>query len=123
MGTIRYVLLTDRPLKSGIAPIDLIYQISGKRKYYRTDKKLFSESWDPKKQQAIYLDKKTAKKLLPTVDYDLMLTAKDIIEFNQDLNSLKMDIRKIEKGFEINGIPYSSEMVVEKLKEIHNSKT
>ncbi|HEV8079540.1 MAG TPA: site-specific integrase, partial [Chitinophagaceae bacterium] len=46
-----------------------------------------------------------------------------IIEFNQDLNSLKMDIRKIEKGFEINGIPYSSEMVVEKLKEIHNSKT
>ncbi len=53
MGTIRYTLRKDKPLKNGTAPVELVYQVKGQRKYYRTDKKLFPENWDPEKQVAI----------------------------------------------------------------------
>ena len=64
MGTIRFVLRTDKADKEGLSPIQLIYQLSGQRKYFKTGDKLRSENWDPENQQAIYLDKKAAKKLL-----------------------------------------------------------
>jgi integrase len=123
MGTTRFVLRNDKPLKNGTSPIDLIYQVSGQRKYYRTDKKLYTHSWDLKKQVAIYLDKKTAKKLLPDVDFDLLPTAKEISNINSDLLQLKMDASNIERNFQLNRITYSSQMVIDKLKEKYNSTT
>ncbi|MDB5250423.1 MAG: hypothetical protein JWQ40_4817, partial [Segetibacter sp.] len=41
MGTIRFALRTDKALKNGTSPIDLIYQVSGQRKFFRTDLKLY----------------------------------------------------------------------------------
>lgn len=123
MGTARFVLRIDKPLKDGKCPIDLIYQVSGQRKYYRTDKKLFSANWDPKLQSALYLDKKAAKKLLPNTDYDLLPAAKDISDLNFDLAALKMDAATIERGFHQNKIVYSSQMVIDKLKEKYSSIT
>ncbi len=63
MGTTRLVLRTDKPLRNGKCPLDLIYQVSGQRKYFRTDKKLYPASWDAEKQKPIYLNKQDAKKL------------------------------------------------------------
>ena len=110
-------LRIDKPLKNGKSPLDLIYQVSGQRKYYRTDIKLYSANWDAKTQAAIYIDKKTAKKLLPGIDYDLMPSAKDIIDTNFDLKLLKMDASDIERDFQKSKVAYSSQMIVEKLKQ------
>lgn len=123
MGTVRFTLRTDKQLKTGQSPIELIYQVSGQRKYYRTDKKLFPENWDAHKQNAIYLDKKATKKLLPGIDFDLMPSTQDISNLNFDLSDLKMDIMRIQKGFEIAKVPYSSQMVIDKLKELKGGKT
>ena len=123
MSTIRYVLRTDKPLKNGKSPIDLIYQVSGQRKYYRTNLKLFAENWDQEKQNAIYLEKKAAKKLLPSIDYDKLPTAKDIQEMNIELSQINNHISNIEKAFEINKVPYSSQLVVDRLKLNYNNLT
>lgn len=123
MGTVRFVLRVDKPIKNGTAPIDLIFQVSGQRKYYRTDLKLFPESWNANNQQAVYLDKKQAKKLLPDVDYDLLPSFNDIQECNKTLTDLSSLITTIEKRYQLDKIAYSSEMVIDKLKEETKVKT
>lgn len=116
MGTIRFVLRADKLLKNGKAPVDLIYQVSGQRRYFRTTIKLFSASWDPDKQRAIYHDRKAAKKLLPGQDYNLLPTFRDIEDFNSTFIDLSTSIADIEKRYKLDRIPYSSQMVLDKLK-------
>jgi hypothetical protein len=116
MGTIRYVLRTDKLLKTGKAPVDLIYQISGQRRFYRTGIKLYPESWNGKSQKAIYLDRNQAKKILPALDYDLLPTHKEVEEMNDTMNNLSTSISDIEKRFQLDNIPYFSDLVLEKLK-------
>jgi integrase len=40
MGTTRFILRADKPDKEGRYPVDLLYQLSGQRKYFRTKEKL-----------------------------------------------------------------------------------
>lgn len=117
MGTIRFVLRTDKPDKEGCSLVQLIYQLSGQRKYFKTGEKLRSENWNPKIQQAIYLDKKSAKKLLPGVVYDLLPLSKDVEDINANLIAIKKEIIDIENRFKLNKVVYSAEMVVDSLKE------
>lgn len=117
MGTIRFVLRTDKKDKDGLAPVELIYQLSGKRKYHRTKEKLFDINWDANRQQAVYQNKPSAKKLRPDLSFDILPLAKDIDDLNNRLSGLRVDIADIEKRFELNGKPYNTEMVIETLKE------
>lgn len=117
MGTIRFVLRIDKPLKNGTSPIDLIYQVSGQRKYYRTDIKLFPQSWDAVLQKPLYLDKKQAKKLLPHIDYDLLPTFREIEDYEATLKDISVKIENVEKRYKLDKVPYSSQMIVNKLKE------
>jgi site-specific recombinase XerD len=123
MGTIRFVLRTDKPNQDSLSPIQLIYQVSGQRKYFATGKKLRSENWNPETQQAIYLDKKTAKKLLQKVDYNLLPSSKEIEEINANLLSMKKEISDIENLFKLNKQVYSAEMVIDSLKETRTPLT
>lgn len=116
MSTIRFELRTGKEDKDGKAPLRLIYQISGQRKYYNTGQKLLQENWDKKEQQAIYLDKKTAKRLCPAIKYELLLAASQAKDINNDLNGLIRKTEAIEKRFEMDKIAYSAEMVIDKLK-------
>src|SRR4051794_35011118 len=104
MSTIRFELRAIKKDKQGKAPILLNYQIRGQRKYYNTSFKIYPECWDIKNQQAAYLDKKTAKKLLPSIKYDLLLSSKEVQEFNTSLIALQKDIAAIENRFELDKI-------------------
>jgi integrase len=68
-------------------------------------------------QKPLYLDKKKAKKLLPQTDFDLLPSQREIEEYEATLKDIILKIRNIEKRYEMDRIPYSSEMVVQKLKE------
>lgn len=116
MGTVRFVLRIDKPNKEGISPIDLIYQIKRKRKYFRTSEKLFSENWDAKQQQAVYVDKRTAKKLLPMVAYNVLPSSKEVDEINTRLSSIRKEITDIETRYQLNKEVYTTEMVIMSLK-------
>lgn len=116
MGTIRFELHTTKSDKDGKAPVRLIYQISGQRKYFNTGQKMLPESWHKKEQQAVYINKRTAKKLYPAIKYDLMLADSEAKDINNDLDDLTKQIAAIEKRFEMDKIAYSAEMVIDKLK-------
>ncbi len=116
MSTIRFSLRKDKKLKDGTAPIELVYQIKGQRKYYNTAYKSFSKCWDVENQKAIYLDKKAAKKSLPGVDYDLIPTNKQTEELNSNLDDIADQIKNIEKRFEFDKVTYSAQMIIDKLK-------
>ena len=121
MGTIRFELHTDDKKldKDGKAPVRLIYQIKGQRKYYNTRLKMLPGNWDKKEQQAVYLDKRTAKEQFPKIKYELFLTATEAQDINDDLSSLKTKIDGkygIERDFEKHKVVYSAEMVIDKLK-------
>jgi integrase len=122
-GTIRFEQRIEKKDKDGKAPVRLIYQVKGQRKYYNTGQKLLPESWDPKNQQATYIDKKTAKKLHPAIDYDLLLTDSEAATLNGKLQDLQKLIDSIEQRFEMDKIIYSAEMVIDKLNEIEKPKT
>jgi len=117
MSTIRLNLRTDKPDKKGLCTIEIIYQISGQRKYYRTDEKLLLENWDKKNYKAIYVDKKKAKKLFPKIDCESLLSSKEIDSINSTLIGLKQQIVDIETRFKLDKILYSPQMVMDSLRE------
>ena len=117
MGTIRFNLRTDKKLISGKSPVELVYQVKGQRKYYNTGLKLYSDCWNATDQKALYLDRRNAKSLMPDTDYDLLPTSREAMELNSSLQELKSVIEGIEKRFEMDKVIYSSEMVIDKLKE------
>jgi integrase len=122
MGTLRLVLRVDKALKDGTSPIDIVYQVSGQRKGYRTDIRLYPASWDASAQRATYIDRKTAK-ISCAIPFDLLPSVKDISDYNDRLRNFVDEIKKIEKRFQLDKIPYSSEMVVTKLKETTKGQT
>ena len=117
MGTIRFELRTDKPDKEGLFPLELIYSISGQRKKYSPGIKLYKEYWDRDNQEIIYLDKRTAKKHLPNIDFDKLPISSEVTEMNNRLSQLRNDIAAIEKRFELDKIIYSSEMVIDTIKQ------
>jgi len=121
MGTIRFVHRIDKTLKNGTSPIDLIYQVSGQRKYYRTEIKLHPCSWVADTQKAVYVDKKKAKSL--SIDFFSLPGFSEVEEFNTYLQKLSTSLIDIEKRFKMDSIAYSSEMVIEKLNEQRKSTT
>ena len=121
-GTLRF-WLHDATDKHGKRPINIIYSTQGQRKIFRTPVKLFKDNWSQPAQQAIYLDRKTAKRLAPNIDYDKMLTAKEAEEQNANLNAYRKQIADIEKRFETDKIAYSSKMIIDKLLKTKNPLT
>lgn len=122
-GTIRFELRTEKKGKDGKAPVRLIYQVRGQRKYYNTGQKLLPESWDPKNQQATYIDRKTAKKQHPAISYDLLLTDSEALTLNSNLQDLQKLIESIEQRFEMDKMVYSAEIVINRLNELEKPKT
>ncbi len=123
MGTIRFEHCTEKKDKDGKAPIRLIYQIRGQRKYHNTGKKLIKENWDASKQQTVFVDKRTVKANFPAINYELFLTAGEAKDINSDLDDLKRKIENIEKRFKLDQVVYSAEMVIEKLKSNETPNT
>ncbi|MFX8968896.1 Arm DNA-binding domain-containing protein, partial [Acinetobacter baumannii] len=85
---IRFVIRDDKKLKDGKSPIQLVYQIKGQRKYYQTGQSVFSSNWNNDDQEAVYLDKKACKKLMPEIKPDDYLTSTEIDDLNKKLEEL-----------------------------------
>lgn len=115
--TIRFELRNEKTDKDGKAPIRLVFQIRGQRKYYNTGQSLLPQSWDTINQQAVFIDKKTAKKLYPVINYELFLTETQAKEFNDNLNDVIKATKEVTDRFILDRVIFSAEMVIGKLKE------
>ena len=114
----------DRSNKDGSAPIHLIYQIQGQRRYYAVpDTKLFPVNWDPVNQQAIYVDKKSAKRLAPGMSFESLFTSSEVAEINTKLERVMSDVADVETRFKLDKKAFDVDMVIDKLKELKNPET
>lgn len=111
MGTIRFELRKEAKYIDSKSPIRLIYQIKGQRKSIPTGLMVLPYCWDSKEQEAIYIEKKVAKKLAPRLSYEMFLTDKQAKEVNKKLSEIANDLTDIEKRFEANKQVYSADMV------------
>lgn len=109
MSTLRLEIRKDKIDKNSMAPVYLVYQIQGTRKYFPTGVKSYPENWDTTSQEFIYLKKGELLKL-------------DVVKLNDKLSDLKRTIEKIEERFSINGIIYTPEMVLNELNKTPESK-
>ena len=111
--TLRFWLRADRLNRDGTAPIHLIYQIKGQRKYYAIPNiKLLPINWNPKEQVAIYVDKKKVKKIDPPINPDLLLADSEVKEINSKLSAVTTDIRNAESRFKLDQITFSVSMIL-----------
>jgi integrase len=120
MSTTRFELRKETKDKEGLCPIRLVYSVSGNRQYFPTKLKVREESWNATEQRVKYLNRTSAKKLLPHVDFNTLPSEKEVEEANGKLSKLKKDILDIEKRFELDKVGYTSETVINQLK---NSNT
>ncbi|MFZ4769609.1 MAG: phage integrase SAM-like domain-containing protein [Ferruginibacter sp.] len=121
MGTIRFALRTNKPLKDNSCMVELVYQKNGTRRFYNTGLKAFKENWDLTGQELIYLNKAKAKKLLPGVDNSKIPTQDEVNEFNGELTKLRSHITDIEKRYSLDNEVYSPADVIKALKAIYNT--
>lgn len=118
--TIRFWLRTDKASTDNRFPMHLIYQIRGQRKYFGIPGiKLYEANWNADDQEAVYIERKAAKKALPGIDLNNLPTTKDIQRINGKLQELKSDIDKIETRFTLDKVTFDVDMVISKLKELH----
>lgn len=122
-STLRFWLRIDKARKNGSAPIHLIYQLRGNRRYYEVPGLLiYSVNWDSNDQQAIYVDKKSATALAPNIDYDLLLSSRETEKINNKLQQVKDDIEKIETRFRLDEKKFDCNAVIQQLRELRMAK-
>jgi len=118
MGTVRFEQRIDKTDKQGYAPIRIVYQVSGQRKYFPTTVKCLSHNWDANEQEAVFIDKKSAKRLEPSLKYEVFLTEAQVKELNGKLLGYASDIENVEKRFTLDKIVYTPQMVIDALATI-----
>ena len=116
--TIRVSLRKDKLLKDGTAPLQIIYQFCCEKISINTGLKLRPENWNQSEQKAIYLDKKTAKGLIPNVDFDLLPLHSEIIQFNANITKYVNTIKDIEQNLKFQGTAFKISDVAKYFKEI-----
>ena len=121
--TIRFEQRTEKKDKDSKAPIRLIFQIKQDRKVYNTGRSILAECWDVKNQQAIFIDKKTAKKLHPGINYDFFLTETEAKEFNDNLRDIIKSIKLVTDRLLMDNVILDAEKVMDKLKDSKTTTT
>jgi integrase len=152
--TVRLHLRIDRiNKKNGSAPIHIVYQIQGQKKYYAIPGiTILEANWDASIQRAVYIDKKAIKQKISSISAmiekpgkeddeitklnrikagfetalkfsSLLLSAAEVEELNGKLERHKADIRDIEKRIILNGEKITTEKVINALKDQNEPET
>ena len=119
IGTLNFVLRTQKTLKNGKAPIYLTYSIHRIRIFNSINRySIFSDYWDIDSQRAKYIPQREARKLMPDILPNDLLTETEINDINDEIDKVKVNIQEIENMFEALKKPFSSQMVIDELKAI-----
>lgn len=122
--TLRFEIRKDaKPNKNREQPISAIISISQQRKRIFTGITLPVVNWDMVEQRVHYLNKKDCTKLFPDWNHSNLPMENDVKEINNRLESIQRQITDIAKGFELNKIVYSAEMIVEGYKDLNKPLT
>ncbi len=123
VGTLNFVLRTQKALKSGKIPIYLTYSLHRVRLFYSIGKKsIYPDYWNADDQRVVYIPQRDAKKIFPNLTVKALLTETEVNEINDLIGEYEADIKGIEKKFIALKTPFSSQMVIDELK-VNEHKT
>jgi integrase len=108
IGTVRFHLRLEKISKDFKAPIYIDYSIKNQRKSFSTGIKVYAQYWDKEAQKVFYIALKDAKRLIPELTNTQYLTEIEVKELNHDLESLLLNISKLEDDFIRNSKQFSS---------------
>src|SRR5690606_35868331 len=107
--TTNLILRTDKKNLKGESPIALTVSVAGTLKKLSTGVSILPELWDHENKKVRYLNRQTAKKFLPSMDYDLMPQADDVKRMNGSLAAMMERAEKIASRYDLDGIPFTVE--------------
>lgn len=116
IGTLNFVLRTQKTLKNGKAPLYLSYSLHKARLFASLDKSLYSQYWDKNAQCASFVPKREAKKIFKDIPENELLNETEIKEINNIIKETELTIEEIENRFIALKIQFSSQMVIDALK-------
>lgn len=120
--TINVILRTDKRNADGRHPIVITVSVANQLKKLSTGISIFPEQWDADSKEIKYLNRKTAKELLPNFDFDLLPSTEDIKAKNLDLKTIVSNIEKIAQRYNLDNIPFSSADIIENYKRLYLNK-
>ena len=119
IGTLNFVLRTQKTLKNGKAPIYLTYSIHRFRIFNSINRySIYPNYWDTDSQRAKYIPQREARKLMSDILPNDLLTESEINDINDEIDKVKVNIQEIENMFDALKKPFSSQMVIDELKAI-----
>jgi integrase len=120
--TINIILRTDKRNSDGRHPLVVTVSVANQLKKLSTGIAVFPEQWDTENKEIIYLNRKTAKKLLPNIDFDLLPSLEDTKNKNTDLKTIVANIEKIAQRFNLDNTSFSSTDIIDNYKRLHQNK-
>ncbi len=118
IGTLNFKLRPQKILKSGKIPVYFTYSIAKQRLFYSVPGiSVYPEYWNDDTQRVKFIPVKEAKGLLSDVPVNDLLTEIEVKEINSEILKLDTEINNIEQDFIRASIAFSSQMVVDKLKQ------
>jgi integrase len=115
MGTIRFELRKDKLNAKKMAPISLIYQVSGDRVRIPTNQFVYPCNWDIKQQKVINIPKDKCSFNIGTESYsvpkNLILDSVAVRTINKELETIAGKIEDIETVFIKTNVTYTAEKV------------
>jgi hypothetical protein len=121
-ATLRFELRQDKVNRKGEHPLILVIRVAGQRRKIGTGVKLQPELWDNDNQKIVNLTQKQ-KTNLRKLYGDTVATMNQLTQYQKELFDLVNRIKTLESKFLYEGISYSSDMIVEALKETTIVKT
>ncbi len=114
--TSRFELRRDASNKKGEHPVTLILRVASQRRKLGSGITVVPDLWDNDGQRVLLINSKLQKELSKKYpEYDLP-TNFDIKQFNITLDSLGNTIQSIAARYELDGIAYSADMLLEQYK-------
>ncbi|MEH6304664.1 site-specific integrase [Olivibacter sp. CPCC 100613] len=113
--TTNFILRTDKKNLKGECPIVLTVSVSGALRKVSTGISILPEQWNYEHKKAFYLNRQAAKSLLPSMNYDLLPSADEIKRMNGSLAAIMEKAQKIASRFDLDGIPFTVQMIIEEL--------
>lgn len=107
----------------GLAPLYLRYSINSLPKDYSLKINILPLNWDDDDKEPTFISKPIAKKLDPSIKYNKFCTSSEINDIIAAMNEVEVQIKDIEHVIELEGLEFSSLLVINKLKELRGDVT
>jgi hypothetical protein len=107
----------DKELKNSTPPVFLVCSVKGERKYFNTGVKIIKKQWHTERQQVKNISQSEKKAIKNELQKNGLLDRAGVTRANNELNHIIKIATDVETQFILDGVAFSSKMIIDALKE------